>query len=365
MAESAHALLPPNGVIDLARPGGADLLVRGWRQLEAAASLPTQDAHFTLALSRTMLAGSAIALFLAGGVDDPEALVPLCHAGGFLSRWRLPGAREVYEPGDALYRDAAAARALARRLARLGRPLELDRVPADSAMIPALAAAMEGRGWLTLRPATACPRISLDAAWAEPEGRFNAGRRSDFRRAARRAAEFGEVSFEALSPSPEHFDALFDEAIAVEQQGWKRDAGTAIASEPAKEAFFRSYLRSAAERGILRVSFMRIDGKAVAMQLAVEWAGRYWLYKIGHDEAYARCSPGTLLMLHAIGDAARRGLTGFELMGDVEPWIVEFWTREQVECVRLRTYPANPRGAIAFLADAFTWLRARIAGRMA
>jgi hypothetical protein len=28
------------------------------------------------------------------------------------------------------------------------------------------------------------------------------------------------------------------------------------------------------------------------MQLAVEWSGRYWLYKIGYDEAYARCSPG-------------------------------------------------------------------------
>ena len=29
---------------------------------------------------------------------------------------------------------------------------------------------------------------------------------------------------------------------------------------------------------------MRIDGRAVAMQMALESLGRYWLFKIGFDE---------------------------------------------------------------------------------
>ena len=76
-------------------------------------------------------------------------------------------------------------------------------------------------------------------------------------------------------------------------------AGTAIACDAAKEAFFRCYLTSACSRGEGRVAFLRIDGRVVAMQLAVEWRGRYWLYKIGYDEACARCSPKRLMRLSA------------------------------------------------------------------
>lgn len=345
----------PLDPVSLDHPEGAGALLLGWARLESRASLPTQDARFVLALGQTLLKQSPIMLFQAGLPDRPAAMLALCRSAGMLARWRLPGAREIYEPCDALCRDEETAGVLARQIVAQGRPLDLDRVPAASPLIPALREAMKGRGWLRLRPAAPCPRIELGPAWGEPESRFNAGRRSDFRRAARRAAEFGAVTFALEAPTPDRLDALFDEAIGVELQGWKRQAGTAIASDPAKEAFFRAYLRSAAEAGTLRIAFLRIDGKAAAMQLAVEWAGRYWLYKIGYDEAYARCSPGTLLMLHTLGEAARRGLRSYELLGEAEPWIAELWTREHGACLRLRTYPFNLRGAAAFARDALAW----------
>ncbi len=355
----------PLDPVSLDRPEGTGALLLGWARLESRASLPTQDARFILALGQTLLKQSPIMLFQAGLPDRPAAMLALCRSAGVMARWRLPGAREIYEPGDALCRDDETAAVLARQIVAQGRPLDLDRVPAASPLIPALREAMKGRGWLRLRPAAPCPRIELDPTWGEPESRFNAGRRSDFRRATRRAAEFGAVAFELAAPTPEQFDTLFDEAIGVELQGWKRQAGTAIASDPGKEAFFREYLRSAAEAGTLRIAFLRIDGKAAAMQLAVEWAGRYWLYKIGYDEAYARCSPGTLLMLHTLGEAARRGLRGYELLGEAEPWIAELWTREHGACLRLRTYPFNLRGAAAFACDALAWTGRRMgrAGR--
>jgi CelD/BcsL family acetyltransferase involved in cellulose biosynthesis len=267
------------------------------------------------------------------------------------------GAREVFEPVDALCADAAAATRLAQVLARQGRPLTLDRVPANSTLLKPLQAACKGKAWVTVKPAIACPTIALDERWREPEACFNSGRRSDFRRAARRAAEFGPVTFEILSPAPEQFDALFDEAVAVEQSSWKKEAGTAMAMDRAKESFFRAYFRACCENGQFRVAFMRIDGKAVAMQLAVESCERFWLFKIGFDEAYAKCSPGTLLMLHTLRHAACNDLRAYELLGNIEPWIAEFWTREQHACVRLRTYPFNFRGAVAFVADAANWLR--------
>jgi CelD/BcsL family acetyltransferase involved in cellulose biosynthesis len=307
-----------------------------------------------------MLAGTPLRLFEAAGPDGVEAVLPLCHGPGRLARWLMPGAEEVFEPGDALCRDADAAKRLARTLAAESRPIDLARIPASSALIPALKAAMKGRGHVSVRAATASPTIALGPEWREPESQFNSRRRSDFRRAARRAAEFGQVSCEMVAPSPANFDLLFDQAIAVEAKSWKRAAGTAILCDPAKEAFFRRYLRAACARGEARIAFLRIDGAVVAMQLAVEWGGRYWLYKIGYDEAYARCSPGTLLMLHALRDAAGRGLTGFELMGDAEAWIAELWTRECHECVRVRTYPYALAGIAAALRDGAAWARGRV-----
>ncbi len=357
---SPRAALPGAAMPTFAQCRHDSALVRAWLELEATGSLPTQSFAFAAALDDTLLAETEIAIAAASGPGGVAALLPLCRGPGWLDRWRLAGADEVFEPGDALFRDQAAVTALAETLARLSRPLDLDRIPAASPLIPALRAAMKGRGMVAVRPARASPTIALDEGWKMPESQFNSGRRSDFRRAARRAAEEGALGFEMLSPGPEEFDALFDEAIAVELRSWKREAGTAILSDPAKERFFRAWFRAASAAGALRIAFLRIGGKVVAMQLALETLGRYWLFKIGFDEGHARCSPGNLLMLETIGWAARRGLASFELLGDVEPWIATFWTRAEHDCVRVRTYPFGPRGAAALVGDTSIWLRRRL-----
>jgi CelD/BcsL family acetyltransferase involved in cellulose biosynthesis len=338
-----------------------DALTDAWQRAEAAASLPMQGHAFASALAKTLLSDADIEIFFIRKGEDIAALLPLCRKPGHFARWTMIGAHEVSEPGDALCRNAEAARLLAEGIVGDARPVELDRVLAGSPLIPALRAAMRGKGWMRVRPATPTPTINLEPRWRDPSSCFNSGRRSDFRRAERRAGEFGQVSFEMLSPRPDEFDALFDEAIGVELRSWKREAGTAIAADRAKESCFRHYFRSACERGTFRIAFMRIDGRAVAMQMALETLDRYWLFKIGFDEGFERCSPGTLLMLHTLGWAAKRELSAFELLGSVEPWIAQFWTRERHDCVCVRVYPFNARGALAFTADAAIWLRSRLA----
>ncbi len=337
-----------------------EALVRSWRRLEEAASLPLQSHAFISALADTLLADAHIEIFFVREGEELCALLPLSRPPGTLARWTAVGAHEVCEPDDALSRDPQAARRLADAIVGDGRALEMDRIPAGSRLIPALRAALRGKGWMIVRPATPTPTIALDPSWKDPASRFNSGRRSDFRRAARRASEHGAVSFEISAPRPDEFDALFDEAVAVEARSWKAEAGTAIAADRAKESCFRHFFRSACERGTFRIAFMRIDGRAVAMQMALEWQGRFWLFKIGFDEKFERCSPGTLLMLHTIGWAAQRGLGAYELLGHVEPWIAQFWTRDQHPCVCVRAYPFNPSGAFAFAGDALVWLRKRL-----
>lgn len=337
-------------------------LLRAWQGLESMAASPTQGATYAAALAATFLAGSPLVLAVSENSAGIEALLPLVLAAGPLARWRLAGPRETSEPGDALCGDQAAAGRLATQLVGLGRPLSFDRIPANSWMVPALRSAIGHKGLISVRPAQPCPAIALGPDWFEPETRFNAGRRSDFRRAARKAAELGAVTFELTCPGPGEFDDLFDEAVRVEAKSWKTAAGTALGVDLAQQAFFRSYLRAECVRGNLRMGFMRIAGRAIAMQLAVISGERLWLYKIGYDEGYRKCSPGTLLLLHTAGVAAREGLTSIELLGNPEPWIAELWTRQQRPCLRVRTYPFSLAGATALFADGLEWLRARLPG---
>jgi CelD/BcsL family acetyltransferase involved in cellulose biosynthesis len=349
-------------LLDLRTAEGLTAHARAWHHLAERATLPTQHPEFVAALRSTLLADDELALLQVESYGHFDAVLPLARSAGRLGRWRLVGDEEVFEPGDALCRDSVAAHRLASLIAQDKRPLVMSRVPAASAFVPALREAMRGRGLVDVRPATPCPTIAVDDSWAEPETKFNSRRRSDFRRAARKAAEFGTVEYETLTPTPAEFDALFDEAIRVEAASWKREAGTAIACDACKEAFFRAYFKAASENWNCRIDFLRLGGETAAMHLAVELGGAHWLYKIGFDERFKRCSPGTLLMLHALGETARRGLHRFELMGDAESWITDLWTRDAHPCVQIRTYPFSPTGAAALALDGGQWLRRRIGG---
>lgn len=117
------------------------------------------------------------------------------------------------------------------------------------------------------------------------------------------------------------------------------------------------------EEGILRLCFMRIDGKAAAMQFAVESDSRFWLIKVGYDDAFRQVSPGNLLMRETIAHAAAKGLKTYEFLGKEAEW-TRLWAGDARPIATLRTYPYNIRGLAAFLSDGFAVLRKRLAARL-
>src|SRR5438093_48314 len=112
--------------------------------------------------------------------------------------------------------------------------------------------------------------------------------------------------------------------------------------------------------GVLRLCYLRIGERTAAVQFAVEAEGRFWLLKIGYDPAFARCSPGQLLLWETVRYAARRGLRTYEFLGGPEPWI-RVWTERIRPCVAVRAYPARPLGMAALAIDVATsgWGRVR------
>jgi CelD/BcsL family acetyltransferase involved in cellulose biosynthesis len=329
-----------------------------WNALGSGLSSPMQHFSWTAAALETVCASDRLrVVLLRQGAS--AALAPLARSPRWLPVLCMVGVSRLGEPVDFLYSDEAALDALAAALCRAGDPLCLEHLLDDTRVLPALRRAYAGRGWIRVDPMNACPVVPLHAGWQDPFTQFNAGRRSDFRRSQRHAEKHGSVSYEILSPAPGEVDGLLDEAYAVESRSWKGHAGTDLLTDRPLGDFYRRVARSASERGDLRIAFMRIDGRAVAMQVMVEHARRLWLLKIGYDEAFARCSAGNLLMLEAIGHAAQRGLVACEFLGSAEAW-TRLWTEQVRQQVKIRVYPYNLRGALFFAADAAAFVGKRL-----
>ena len=318
-----------------------DRLGNAWDALPAWS--PMDQAIWTSSCVRAFGTGQRLQIVSIGGEDRPSAVAPLFVPENGPPRLEVIGASLLGEPMDLACADAEARDSLCRALARQRLPVFLPRVPAGSPTLAAMQRAFRGRGTVLCRPARPFPSIRLDASWRDPEQHLSPRRRSDLRRARRRAEGLGEVAFEVLSPSPAELPSLLDEAFRVEEASWKGRSGTALRVDEARGRFFRLYAAAAARRGILRLCFLRIAGRAAAMQIGIEHAQRFWLLKIGYDEELGRCSPGMLLLAEAVRRAAEGGLEGYELLGTVAPW-TQVWTQVERPCVFLRAYPASAEG---------------------
>jgi CelD/BcsL family acetyltransferase involved in cellulose biosynthesis len=295
-------------------------------------------------------------------VGPPEAPIAGAvfarHGRRPLLRLSLLGAEDLWEPTDVFYQDAEAAAALAQQLVARGMPVRFGHFPADSPFASALKGAARGKALVITDAVAGSPYIRLDPTWRQPETKFSSRSQRDLRRKRRKAEALGQVTTEFLTPRAGDVDALLDEAIAVEAASWKSRSQTALAFDEALRAFFGVYARLASEAGIIRFAFLRINGRAVAVQIAVVSDDAYWQLKMGYDEAFRECSPGALLMLEVVRQSAELDLAAFEFLGKSAGWTQQ-WTEDEHPNVRLRLYPVTPGGGTVLASDAIAVIARR------
>lgn len=335
-----------------------------WDTIPAQPRTPMRQYIWATAYQETLANGEVQAIFV-GSREKPIAVAPFAEPANGPRRQILLGAEDLWESIEVAAQDEQALRELAKMIASCGLPLRFGHHPVDTPFLDYLVEAYRGKGRVIIarQRMRAMPRIDLDASWIEPESNFSSRRRSDFRRMSRKAEAEGEVSFEIIEPGADNLDALLDEVFEIEVRSWKGRSGTAIIQDSRTEAFYRAYARRAMEAGILRLCFMRIDGVAAAMQFAVECDNRFWLIKVGYDEAFQHVSPGNLLMRETIKYAARKGLKAYEFLGKEAEW-TKLWAGGARPIATVRTYPYNLHGISAFLTDAIGLFAKRIAARL-
>jgi CelD/BcsL family acetyltransferase involved in cellulose biosynthesis len=289
---------------------------------------------------------------VSGNADEANGIAPLLLQRRFgFDRLEMIGVEALAEPADLVYRDQAALEKLLHTLRRLGMPLFLPRVVADSPTVEAIRRVYRSPNIVVCRPRAPYPYIKLDETWKSPESHLNPGRRSDLRRAHKKAEAVGAVTCDVICPQPSELQPLFNLAIDIEARSWKGDASTALATDPLRREFFWTYAQAACRRGTLRLCFLKFGGEPAAMLIAIERANRLWLLKIGYDPKFAKMSAGMLITRETIAYAANNGLESYEFLGTVQPW-TQVWTSSQRECVAIRAYPPTTNGLAHLTFDA-------------
>jgi CelD/BcsL family acetyltransferase involved in cellulose biosynthesis len=347
--------------IEILRDGAAlDALAPAWAQFPQAVASPLLTAEWFAAGLATLHARTSASLVIVRRGDRPVALAPLAVATlAGVARLELIGARVLHEPTGFLFQDEQALDTLCATLVGLGKPLVLQRLPADGAELPAFARAARGRGRLMQVPAAAAPVVRIKGEWEAFAAGLSSRRRQDYRRARRRLERDGTVSVDIRRPTRDTVHEDLAEAMRVESAGWKQQRGSSLLDNAPMGAFFREMSVRLASQGCLRIAFLRLNGTAIATQVCIEHAMRWWVLKIGYDERWAAMSPGIQLMWDVMQHAFDSRLESVELLGTAEEWL-HIWSREEHGFRTLVFYPYGPRGMTALGMDALGALARRL-----
>lgn len=272
--------------------------------------------------------------------DRLAGVLPYLRAGPAL---RSPTNGHTHDFG-LLAEDEEAATELASVLcAQVATRVSLDFLDASAPDAPIFRGASESAGYRVLtRPLAYNLYVRLDAESSLPSRLVR-----DVERRRRRLGQQGEVSLEV----DEGAERL-EEGLRLEGSGWKDAEQTAILSRPETARFYRELAGWAAERGWLRLGFLFLDDRPLAFQFALEHAGVHYFIKGGYDSGFHAFSPGKLLLHATLGRARELGLDRYELLGDLEPWKLE-WARNMRVRLSCEAFNRSPRGLAEYAARAY------------
>jgi CelD/BcsL family acetyltransferase involved in cellulose biosynthesis len=333
---------PSTGIESVDTASELALLERDWDELASrTGASPFMRSGWIGAWWRAFGAGRLAVLVLRRH-DRLAGVLPLASRRGAMAsttNWHTPEFAPLAEDEDALAEliEAALARARAR--------LDLSFLYENSAVAETCARLGHGAGFRVLvREIQRSPYLETTDEWDSFESGLPSRKRAKYRRFRRRLDEQGQVSIEALDGT-ERLAERLQEGLRVEATGLEGRRGEAILARPETTRFYSEVARWAAERGWLRLSFLRLDGTPIAFAYGLEHDGVYWDLKLGFDPGYARFGPGVLLMEERIRHAFTTPLRRFEFLGGAERHKLD-WTDAVHVKQRFQAFAPTVGGAV-------------------
>jgi CelD/BcsL family acetyltransferase involved in cellulose biosynthesis len=190
---------------------------------------------------------------------------------------------------------------------------------------------------------------------------FDQKRRKELKRLRARLSEQGTLESIELPPDGNlaPFTAAF---LKLEVESWKGKRGTAIGNSPQATKALEAGLEAMHRAGRLKFWQINFNGEAIASLFALTDDGEATLGKIAHSNAYAKYSPGVLIILDATA-ALFADPTIVRADSNAipdHPMIDRIW-RDRIECVdALLAGPSTPTAVFQILS---LWLGTKAALR--
>jgi CelD/BcsL family acetyltransferase involved in cellulose biosynthesis len=138
----------------------------------------------------------------------------------------------------------------------------------------------------------------------------------------RRATKEGKIEIHKASPSNCH--AILDRLFALHQARWQLRGEPGALADPNIQSFHRAAVANLAARGFLRLYALHLNSAIIAVLYAFADARRTYYYLSGFEPAYRSLSPGTLLIGHALEQAALENHTTFDFLRGAEPYKIDW-----------------------------------------
>jgi CelD/BcsL family acetyltransferase involved in cellulose biosynthesis len=311
----------------LADPADEPGLVDEWRALAEAAGNAFTTPEWYGAYARHYGADAPPFVVRVRDADGSLAgLLPLCRSGRTV---RFAGANvgDRFAPVAVAGREAEVARAAAGALGR--EAVVLHNVDAGAPWIGALGDGLRGRVAATRLRGSVMPFVPLTGhTWDTFLGARSRNFRSQVRRKERALVDGEGAKFRATAV-PGEVRADVAEFFRLHNSRWDEREGGSTITSPTVHAFHEDFAAAALERGWLRMSFLEVEGTAVAALYAWRIGGRYAYFQAGFDTAWADKSVGLVLMAHTVREAIEEGADEYDLLLGDETYKARFATDER------------------------------------
>ena len=318
-----------------------DRLAPWWnRQPGPSESIFLRTEWFRTVASSTLGRNDHLKIWVVTEGDEPRAAIPTYQSGS-----RLRSLTETAtESFDMIYNgDDEAVNHLVEDLINC-RQVRFEALSQESPLVAAL-----GRysGWHQDHSTTSA-EIDLTSGIDGVLAGMGKNLRTNLRRADRALAEMGEVKM-VSDPGPGGMRKTLADGFALEASGWKGDSGVAVIDSPRRLRFFTELAEVAEANDWLRLGALYLDGRMIAFNYDLEYAGRMVGLLTAYDETLPRrCSPGNILLLKTLEAAERRGVAAYELgsVGGRKSGKLQ-WTSTTSPRVYVRGFGPDVRGRAA------------------
>lgn len=341
-----------------------DEMRAAWQRLrKQAAAPPFQSWEWAVAWQQWFGRGRAPRLLCVCEEGRLVALLPLVEevrrVAGLpvrIRQWSLLGAGYGGADGLGLLAlpevEAEAATMVATHLLHDGAfdALELDGMAQESSFVRAMTQAFCATSadfHVRLAPRFICPQVDLGGGWGSLLKRSR--RAENFKRRLKQLRHRAGFEFRVVTQAAEALAAFERFRVLHEARRQELDGSEATGHDSLR-GFHRDLVLRWAEAGLLRFEELWVEGECRASIYGVDDGRRFSFYNSGLDPAWAKLSPGLVLLGLSLEGAARRGVQCYDFLRGDEAYKLDWATGTQ-ETVRLRVVARGLRTVAFGLAE--------------